>query len=118
MAEMVSRLGFNRERMRRALGAGYLNATELADYLAVKGIPFRDAHHITGAAVGFAEKAGKALEELTLEELRTFSEAFDEDVFKALEHETAVSRRNAPGGTGPESVSAQIAELHQWLNEP
>ena len=118
MGRMLEKLAFVPGRMRQALNAGFLNATELADYLAVKGIPFRDAHHITGAAVGYAEKAGKPLEALTLNELRSFSEAIEEDVYEALRHETAVSRRNAPGGTGPRSVAAQIAEFREWLNAP
>ncbi len=115
MAEMAARLVFVPERMRAALERGFLNATELADYLAVKGIPFRDAHHITGAVVAHAEKHGKKLEDLTLDELRVFSDAFEDDVFVALDYAMAVSRRQAPGGTGPDSVAAQIAELSTWL---
>ena len=87
------------------------------DYLVAKGVPFREAHHVTGRAVAFAESAGKALEELTLDELRVFFPAMEQDVFEALRYETAVARRNGPGGTGPESVSAQMAELSRWLQK-
>jgi len=115
MAGMLEQLAFRPDRMREALGQGYLNATELADYLAAKGVPFREAHHITGRAVAYAESKGEPLERLTLAELRAFSSAIDEDVFEALRYETAVARRNGPGGTGPESVTTQMAELSKWL---
>jgi len=115
MAGMLSELGFNTGNMSRALKAGFLNATELADYLAAKGVPFRQAHHITGAAVAFAEKSGLGLEELSLEDLRSFSTDIEEDVFAVLDYENAVARRHVPGGTGPDSVRAQLAGLRAWL---
>lgn len=117
MAGMLAGLAFRPERMREALGQGFLNATELADYLAARGVPFREAHHITGRAVAFAESAGKTLEQLTLPELREFSPEIGEDVYEALRYETAVARRNGPGGTGPESIAAQMAELSRWLQK-
>ncbi|MEA5089528.1 argininosuccinate lyase [Solidesulfovibrio sp.] len=117
MAGMLGELAFRPERMREALAQGFLNATELADYLAARGVPFREAHHITGRAVAYAEAAGKPLEQLTLEELRVFSPAMDQNVFEALRYETAVARRNGPGGTGPESVTTQMAELSRWLQK-
>uniref|UniRef100_I2Q1Z2 Argininosuccinate lyase n=1 Tax=Desulfovibrio sp. U5L TaxID=596152 RepID=I2Q1Z2_9BACT len=117
MAGMLGELAFRPDRMREALTQGFLNATELADYLAAKGVPFREAHHITGRAVAYAESQGKALEQLTLDELRVFSPAMGDDVFEALRYETAVARRNGPGGTGPESVTTQMAELSRWLQK-
>ena len=117
MGQMVHALIFRPEAMHAALRKGYLNATELADYLVGKGIPFRQAHHITGNAVGYAEKSGKCLEDCSLEELRTFSELIDEDVFAVLAYETAVGRREVPGGTGPASVDAQIRHLRAQLEE-
>jgi argininosuccinate lyase len=115
MADMVAELGFDADRMRQACARGYLNATELADYLASKGMPFREAHHVTGSAVGYAEKQGKGLEDLTLEELRQFSDMIEQDVFEALAYETAVARRETSGGTGPNSVTRQIETLRAWL---
>lgn len=115
MAGMLSELGFNRERMTRALKSGFLNATELADYLAAKGVPFRQAHHITGAAVAFAEERGLGLEDLSFADLQRFSADIGEDVFAVLDYENAVARRHVPGGTGPESVKIQIAALVSWL---
>ncbi|WP_027722612.1 argininosuccinate lyase [Maridesulfovibrio zosterae] len=115
MADMMEAMGFNPQNMKAALKKGFLNATELADYLVGKGIPFREAHHITGSAVAYAEKASKGLEDLTIEELKTFSDKIDGDVFEILSYEAAVKRRVSPGGTGPESVKAQISELKDWL---
>ncbi|MDO9631941.1 MAG: argininosuccinate lyase [Humidesulfovibrio sp.] len=115
MADMLAVLEFVPEAMRRALARGFLNATELADYLAAKGLPFREAHHATGAAVALAEKKGVALEALSLDELRSFSPLVEQDVYAVLEFEAAVGRRNLPGGTGPESVAGQISVLRAWL---
>ena len=115
MAEMMRAMEFRPERMREALKLGFLNATELADYLAAKGVPFREAHHVAGSAVALAEKGGRGLEELTLAELRSLSEKIDEDVARVLAYETAMKRRNTPGGTAPERVWEQIVALKDWL---
>jgi len=116
MAGMVEALRFNTRRMENALRAGFLNATELADYLVGKGVPFRDAHHITGNAVALAEDRGKGLEDLTLEEFHSVSDLIGEDVFAVLDYRAAVERRCTHGGTGPASVAAQLAALQQWLS--
>ena len=115
MAGMVRELAFNRERMAAALRRGFLNATELADYLVGKGIPFREAHHLTGAAVALAEKQGKGIEDLSLEELNGISAVIDDGVYLVLDMQNAVARRNTPGGTGPKPVAKQIASIKEWL---
>ena len=115
MAGLLRGIGFVPEAMRRALSKGFLNATELADYLAAKGLPFREAHHAAGAAVARAEGKGCGLEDLSLDELKSFSPLVEADVFEALRYETAVARRNAPGGTGPGSVARQMKDLSAWL---
>ena len=115
MAGMLSELRFNTQRMAMVMRSGFLNATELADYLVGKGVPFREAHHITGAAVALAEDKGKALEDLSLDEFRSVSELIMDDVYTVLAYETAVARRKTQGGTGPDSVRAQLAELAAWL---
>lgn len=115
MGGMVRELAFSRERMAAALKRGFLNATELADYLVGKGIPFREAHHLTGAAVALAEKRGKGIEDLSLEELQGISSVIHDDVFHVLDMRNAVARRNTPGGTGPEPVARQIASIKEWL---
>ena len=118
MADMLQATAFNPARMRRALGAGFLNATELADYLATRGMPFREAHHVTGRAVALAEEKGTGLEALSLDELRSLSPLIEEDVYAVLDYDTAVRRRNTPGGTGPEPVSLQMEALDAWLSTP
>ncbi|WP_243363729.1 argininosuccinate lyase [Fundidesulfovibrio terrae] len=115
MAEMMQVMGFRPERMLQALKLGFLNATELADYLAAKGVPFREAHHVSGSAVAMAEKKGCGLEDLTLEELRTLSDKIEADVAEVLKYETAMKRRNTPGGTAPERVQEQRSALKYWL---
>lgn len=115
MAGMIRALAFNRNRMADAMKRGFLNATELADYLVGKGVPFREAHHLTGAAVALAEKRGAGLEDLSLEELQGICGLIDADVYPILDMRSAVARRNTPGGTGPESVEKQMASIAGWL---
>jgi len=115
MAGMFEQLEFVPEKMAATIKRGFLNATELADYLAAKGVPFREAHHITGAAVAHAESNGVGLEDMSLADLQKFSDEIHEDVFSVLDYKAAVDRRTSPGGTGPESVASQIAGLKSWL---
>ena len=115
MTGMLEALRFDDERMGKALGTGFLNATELADYLVTKGIPFREAHHLTGKAVAMAEQRGVSLEALTLGELQSLSDRIDESVYAILEYKAAAARRNSHGGTGPLSVERQISDLKKWL---
>ena len=117
MADMLEGITFRPERMRKALASGFLNATELADYLVTKGMPFREAHHVSGRSVALAEEKGCGLEDLSLEELRGLSELIEEDVFAALDYDTAVARRNVPGGTGPQSVARQLENIKAWLGD-
>ncbi|WP_272700100.1 argininosuccinate lyase [Desulfovibrio sp. Fe33] len=115
MADMLRLMEFVPGKMAETVKRGFLNATELADYLAAKGVPFREAHHITGAAVAYAEGKGVGLEELELSELKRFSGEIGEDVYGVLDYEAAIKRRITPGGTGPASVAAQIKALREWL---
>lgn len=117
MAGMMEQMVFVPENMLALLRKGFLNATELADYLVTRGMAFRDAHHVVGRAVALAEKSGVALEDLSLEQLRTFSPLIHEDVFSVLDYQQAVQRRNMPGGTGPKAVSRQIEKLTTWLGK-
>ncbi len=118
MSGMIREVVFNDQAMSSALKKGYLNATEMADYLTSKGTPFRHAHHVTGKAVAYAEKKGLGLEDLGLDELRVFSDEISQDIFEVLDYNNAVRRRNSPGGTGPESVARQIERLEAWLKGP
>lgn len=115
MADMLRLMEFVPEKMAATVKRGFLNATELADYLAAKGVPFREAHHITGAAVAHAEKLGVGLEDLDYKDLKQFSDEIDEDVFTVLDYKAAIERRTSPGGTGPMSVSVQIETLKEWM---
>ncbi|MDK2956467.1 MAG: argininosuccinate lyase [Desulfovibrionales bacterium] len=117
MAEMMHAMEFVPERMRAALSKGFLNATELADYLAAKGLPFREAHHVSGRAVALAESRGVGLEDLPLDELKQLSDLVDEGVFEALRFDTAVVRRETRGGAGPGSVQAQLRALEAFLRD-
>lgn len=117
MKGMFEQLEFVPEKMLATVERGFLNATELADYLAAKGTPFREAHHITGAAVAYAEGKGVGLEKLSLDELKQFSPDIGEDVFGVLDYAACVERRTSPGSTGPESVAGQIRDLKAWLAE-
>ena len=109
MAGMVAELEFVPERMRAAAAAGHSTATELADWLAGQGVPFREAHHIAGRAVAVAEAAGKALDELSLAELQAVDQRIGEEVLQLLSVETAVKARRSAGGTAPDRVAEAIA---------
>ena len=109
MAGMVAELKFVPERMRAAAAAGHSTATELADWLAGQGAPFREAHHIAGRAVAVAEAAGKALDELSLAELQAVDQRIGEEVLQLLSVETAVKARRSAGGTAPDRVAEAIA---------
>ena len=115
LAELLKGIEPNRERMRQALGQGYATATDLADYLVRKGVPFRDAHEIVARAVRAAEKSGKDLAELDMGELRGFSPLIGEDVRAVLTPEGSVASRNHIGGTAPDAVRAAIARARSRL---
>ena len=103
------------ERMRAALREGYATATDLADYLVRKGLPFRDAHEVVARAVRAAEQSGKDLAELPIAELRGFSPLIGEDALAALTPEGSVASRTHIGGTAPQAVRAAIARARKRL---
>ncbi len=111
MIPMLAEMKVNSGKMLAAAKGGFINATDMADYLVRKGMPFRDAYHISGSIVAKCIEAGKTLDELTHEELKKFSELFDKDVFHDIDLKTCVGKRISAGGTGPESVRAQIEYL-------
>ncbi len=117
MAGMLDALTFRTDRMYAACKAGFLNATELADYLVGKGIAFREAHHITGAAVALAEQKGMGLEDVALEDLQSICAQIEQDVYEVLDYKAAVLRRNTPGGTGPASIQQQLTDIETWLQK-
>jgi argininosuccinate lyase len=103
-------------RMESAVDAGTL-ATELADFLVERGVPFRDGHHVVGAIVRDAAESRRALTELSLDDLRRHHEAFDEEALRRLDPRACLQRRNLPGGTGPESVARQLQQARAILDE-
>jgi argininosuccinate lyase len=111
LTELVPRLGVRVEHMKEAASKGYTLATELADYLATKGVPFRQAHGIVGAVIRAAAAAQRPLEDLTVAELKNFSAAFDRDVHEWLSLEAAIRRRRAPGGTATANVRRRLRML-------
>jgi argininosuccinate lyase len=115
MAILVANVEVNRETMAKAAAQDYTNATDLADYLAKKGMPFREAHHITGKAVLYAETKGKDLDALTLEELQSFSPTIEEDVFEYIRIEASIEHRDNLGGTARHRVAEQIKKAQKEL---
>ena len=112
---MFKTLRFRTDVMRRGASGGFTNATDAADYLVKKGLPFRDAHEVLGKLVLHCIGENKALLDLPLEELRAFSPLFDEDVYTALSMETCVNTRRLPGGPAPDMVQQTIDEDRAFL---
>ena len=109
LAGAIRTLTVHPERMRAGIDAAML-ATDLADYLVAQGVPFRQAHALTGQAVRLASECGKPLDELTLSEFQSISPAFGEDVYGVFDPMQSVSRRCAVGGTAPEAVKVQLEQ--------
>lgn len=115
--EMVDVMEVNEKSMYESAKKGYVNATDVADYLVVKGLPFRDAYNVSGKIVSYCLGRDVILEELPLEEYKQFSPLFDEDIHERLQLKTCVERRNSAGGTSPASVRAQIEYIRNKLKE-
>lgn len=114
---MIKTMKVRKENMRKGAGLGFTNATDLADYLVKKGAAFRDAHEIVGEIVLACIKDNKMIEELSLDELKSFSPIFEDDVYKAIDLVTCVEERKVIGGPSTESVKIQIAELEKFINK-
>jgi argininosuccinate lyase len=114
---MLPRLKINREILYQATTTGFLNATDLADYLVTKGMTFRESHSCVGKAVGYASSLKKELHELTLEEMKSFSTLIAEDIFGILTPDAMINRRTSFGGTAQENVKAAIQAARQRLAE-
>ncbi|MDO4427119.1 MAG: argininosuccinate lyase, partial [Moraxella sp.] len=116
-ADMLPDLVPNKEAMRNATLKGYATATDLADYLVKKGLPFRDAHEVVGKAVGLGVAKGVDLAELSLDELRQFSDLIGDDVFDCLTLEGSLNARNHIGGTAPQAVKLAIAKGRERIEK-
>lgn len=117
MAAMLEKTEFNSKRMFEACKAGYLNATEMADYLVSLDVPFRDAHHMAGCAVAKAESLGLTLEELPLDEFKSIYPAITREIYHVLDYKNCIGRRKSPGGTGPDSIRNQLRNWKKWLRD-
>ncbi|MGH7242062.1 MAG: argininosuccinate lyase [Phycisphaerales bacterium] len=115
LVRVLDTLNVREDRARNSALDGYANATELADYLVAKGIPFRDAHDIVGKLVRHAIEKSRRLEDLPLAELQSIDKRIDAGVFKSLELETGLARREIAGGTGPKSVATAIQQARTRL---
>jgi argininosuccinate lyase len=113
--QMIPRITVNREAMRKAASVGFLNATDMADYLVGKGMPFRKAHACVGSAVAYALDKGCELDQLTLDELTSFSPLIDADIFDHLTLAHMIDRRQSPGGTATENVTRALDEARNAL---
>ncbi|MBR2987593.1 MAG: argininosuccinate lyase, partial [Clostridia bacterium] len=114
-APMLRSMEANRDNMKQAAQKGFINATDLADYLVKKGLPFRTAYKISGSLVAKCIREGRVLEELTLEEYRAASDIVTDDVYEEIALETCVNKRISEGGTGKASVEAQIKSIKEFL---
>ena len=114
-APMIDTMKPNKDNMYRAAGKGYINATDLADYLVGKGLPFRTAYKTVGEIVAYGIKHDKTLEEITLGEYKNFSDLFGEDLYEAISLAACVRRRTSEGGTGAASVEKQIRFVEEFV---
>ena len=116
-AEMLSTASFNKDKMRAGAGFGFINATDCADYLVKKGLPFRSAYKIVGELVAVCIEKGYSFETLPLDEYKAVSDVFENDVYKAVDLDVCVNGRNVPGGPAKEAVEKQIANLEKFIKE-
>ena len=115
MATVIETMTIRADKMRHATEHGYLNATELADYLVKKGVPFREAHHLVGQVVMSAEEQGKTLTELPLTEFQNLCPKVEADVYEALDIDAAIKAKSSFGGTAFEQVAKALEEAEQRL---
>ncbi|MDD6667160.1 MAG: argininosuccinate lyase [Lachnospiraceae bacterium] len=114
---MLSTLRFREDRMKESARHGFTNATDAADYLVRKGIPFRDAHGIVGRIVLYGIENKKPIDDMSLDELKQFSPAFEDDIYEAISMETCVDKRLTTGAPGREVMKEEIEKSRQYLND-
>lgn len=114
--KMISTMKVNKEKMYQGAGGGFTNATDAADYLVKKGMPFREAHEVIGKMVIYAIKSNKALSEFTLDEFKACSGIIEEDIYEAIDLKTCVNDRKLIGGPASEAVKYSIEKGTQFIN--
>jgi argininosuccinate lyase len=117
LSAMMENVEFKPENMKKTLYSGFITSTDLADYLARKGMPFRQAHEITGEVVKYAEEKGREFNQLSTSELKMFSNLIEEDVFQWITLEGSISSRKSYGGTAKENVLKEIKEIKREISE-
>jgi len=115
-SEMLSVTVFNKDNMYKAASRGFINATDVADFLVTKGLEFRNAYKITGKIVRDCINKGKTLEELSMDEYLSYSPLFDENIYKAIDLTKCVKDRTSYGAAGFDSVISQIKDLRELLS--
>lgn len=115
MSGMLSSMKFNHEKMAKSARGGFTNATDAADYLVKKNVPFRDAHEIVGRLVLYGIENSKALDDFTLEEFKNISEVFDNDIYDAISLKTCVEKRNTKGAPGLKAINDEIEASRKLL---
>ena len=113
--DMLATLTLKKDNLRKGAAGGFTNATDYADYLVKKGVPFREAHTISGKTVFYCIFKDKALEDLTIEEFKEFSSLIEEDVYEAISLETCVNERKIYGGPAKEAVETAIVNGQNFL---
>ena len=117
MTGMISTMKVNADRMMEAAHGVFMAATDLADYLVTKGLPFRQAHEIVGKLVLECEKAGRTLQSLSVEELKAASDLFDDGAIDAMDIRNVVAKRKTVGGTGDSAVAEQLEKASKVLED-
>ena len=117
LTPMFSTMQILKDNMKKAALKGFINATDCADYLTKKGMPFRDAYKTVGQLVAQCVREDKSLADLTLEEYKTHSDAFENDVYEAIDLKTCVRGRKVIGGPAPEEVTRQILVIEKFVSE-
>lgn len=116
-ADMLDTMTVKNDNMKKAASTGFMNATDAADYLVSKGLPFRECHAVMGEIVLYCINHGKSIEQLSIEQLRDFAPEFDEDVYSRIDLSACIKAKTSEGSTSFDSVDKQLKSAHNWLNE-
>ena len=114
--DMISTMKINKANMYEGAKGGFTNATDAADYLVKKGLPFRDAHSVIGNMVFYCIEHNKAIDDLTMEEMKSFSDIIEEDIYEAVSMETCVNDRAVIGGPAKTVTLNAISEAEKYIN--
>ena len=114
---MLSTMKFQKERMKKSAANGFTNATDAADYLVNRGVPFRDAHGIVGQLVLYCIGKNIALDDMTLEEFKAISPVFEQDIYEAISLKTCVEKRVTTGAPGKEAMEQVIRQYEEYLRQ-